>query len=197
MTSRAAGIGPRVHLSPYTDAVDCIAGFFDTQAQAEAARWQLHHTVGLSTPQGALLGPELAPWLAFWRRSRAWRTARCVAGRPWTADAPLMTAAGGLVATLFAMVALAVDGRLGGGPTVLVVLAAMLAGATGGWAASVWSADTAHHRRFRRDIRRQLAAGRWVVLAQDVSGPQQDLAAGLLRDHSAGWCAVYAPWRPL
>jgi hypothetical protein len=79
---------------------------------------------------------------------------------------------------------------------VLVVTGALI-GTAAGWAASGFSARASRYRRFRRDIRIQLVAGHWAVLAHEVPGTHQAAAVQLLREGSIGWCALSAPWLKL
>lgn len=184
------------HEATYNAAPQCVAGFFASQAQAQAAAHQLQQQHGLHADQELLLGPAQSSWLSFARQSRVW-TGRGDEARAGLADAPLMAACGAFVAGLFILIGLALEGVPVDGPLMFMLLIGPLAGALAGWIAATLMAGPAQHRRFNRHIRQQLAAGGWVVLAHHMPMQQQAGAAALLRTQGVGWCAMYPPWRPL
>jgi hypothetical protein len=66
-----------------------------------------------------------------------------------------------------------------------------------GGAGAALSPQPPHYRQFNRAVQRELAAGRWVVLARQVPWAQQAAVVALLRQNSVGWCAMPAPWHTL
>lgn len=187
-----------VHAASCDHALHCMAGFFASEAQAQAVAQQLRQRHGLQADQGLLLGPAHASRLSFARQARSWSHGRLTEEGAGLSDAPLMATLGGFVVGLCILIGMALDGVPDDGLTVLLLLLmGPMAGAMAGWTASALTASPAQQRRFNRHIRCQLAAGGWVVLAHHLPSQEQAGAAALLRARSAGWCAVYAPWRVL
>jgi hypothetical protein len=144
-----------------------------------------------------VLKPAHASWLSFKRQARLWNGGRHSEGQCWRSDALLMALLGALAAGLAGMIWLLVDESLGGAQSLMLLTLSPLAGALVGCLAAGLSPGRPHYRQFNNSVRRELAAGRSVVLAHGVPWPQQARVAGLLREHSVGWCAVSAAWRAL
>ena len=185
------------HLASYDHAMDCMAGFCEGEAQALAAAQQLRNQCGLQANRGLVLGPANASWLLFTREIRSLGLGRHLESRSWLSDAPMMALLGGMTFGLIFAIGVFVVDVQDVRQAILLLLTGPAFGAAAGWAVSGLTAGASQYRRFNRDVRVQLAAGHWAVLAHHVPGPQQAGAAQLLRERSIGWCAVAAPWRLL
>ena len=71
----------------------------------------------------------------------------------------------GIAAGLTLLIGVALSGIPDDRLLLFALLMGPVAGAVAGWTASALTAGPVQHRRFNRQIRQQLAAGAWVVLA--------------------------------
>ena len=80
----------------------------------------------------------------------------------------------------------------------LVVFAAATLGGAAAGACLAWLPRRLPHREdFSRIVRRQLAAGRWALLAHGVPWERQAGSVALLRESGIDWCAVSVVQRTL
>ena len=177
--------------------LECMASAYATESQARQVVQQLQQAHGLMPAQSVVLHPAQASWLSFKRHARAWSGGLHAQDQCWQADWRLMALLGALVAGLGGMAWLLLDEYLSGAQSVMMLLLSPLAGAVVGGLCAGLTPDRPQVRHFNRSVRRELAAGRSVVLAHGVPWPQQALVAGLMREQGVGWCSVSAPWRPL
>lgn len=174
-----------------------MASAYATEAQAQAVALQLQRQHGLLPGQSLVLKPTHASWWTFTRQARSWSGGLHAEGQSWRADVLLMALLGALASGLAGMVWLLVDESMGGADSAMLLVLSPLAGAMLAGLAAGLSPGRPQHRQFNRNVRRELAAGNSVVLAHGVPGLRQAHVAGLLREHSVGWCAVSAAWRAL
>ena len=177
--------------------LECMASAYTSEAQARHVAQQLQQAHGLLPAQSLVLHPAQASWLSFKRHARAWSGGLHAQDQCWQADWRLMALLGALVAGLAGMAWLLLDENLNGAQSVTMLLLSPMAGAVVGGLCAGLTPDRPQVRHFNHSVRRELAAGRSVVLAHGVPWPQQAHVAGLMREQGVGWCSVSAPWRPL
>ena len=177
--------------------IACMAAFYDSREQAQAALNSLGQLPGLDLATAALLGPADAGVLRFGRLSRQWAA-------PWQANrapprSPLWRRVGlGLLlasalAWLWWLQSTSAEfdatttSLVWGGLLAASALAAGLIALGGGWRAPT------RPRRFDRQVRKALSAGAWVVVVHNLSWQTQRDAVDLLRQGSESWCAEPVP----
>lgn len=174
--------------------LDCVAGFHASEAEARRVSGQMMAVHGVLPSQLFLLRPADAAWLPFRNRRRQWARSVDADGQCWLRDAWLMASLGGLAVGLLSVVWLWLDSslglELGSGWELAVFAAAVVLGALADHALAGKAGQTPQHLHFDAVVRRQLASGRWVVLAHGLRWEQQDSVVKLAREQGLGWCAV-------
>jgi hypothetical protein len=85
---------------------------------------------------------------------------------------------------------LALDGSVTMEAGMFVILLSCLTGAAAGASLARLSSDPPSQERFARIVRRQLLAGRWVILVRGVPWERQDSVVTMVRERSVNWSAV-------
>jgi hypothetical protein len=170
--------------------LDSVAGFFQSESQAQETLRRLNLTEGLLDAQVLLLGPTDAAWLPFMLHTRRWVCRPRQDRQPWFRDVWLAALVGALVAVLLCAVSLSLDDGLPLFAALPAFTLAALTGAAAGVGAGWWSKQPAHLEQFAGIVRKQLGAGRWVLLVHGVPWERQARAVALLREDSLNWCAV-------
>jgi hypothetical protein len=175
--------------------LDGVAGYFASEAAAQAMLVALHDRHGLEPAQLELLAPADASWLRFIRRARQWNRSPAPQGQ----SAPVAV---WLSAAVGAVVAVAVVASVGPNwgadqapmtplaVVVAIVLAALAGALAVGGASACLLRQQPQYRSFDRVIRRKLADGQWVVLAHDLPWAQQAPVVALISRFSLNWSAV-------
>lgn len=196
-TAESHRFAPR---APEAQAVDrmlqCIAGFYEDESQARQALLELRDVHHLSSSQVLLMGPRDASPARFAWRSRQWAGRWSTEGRQHAGDLGMSALLGALLAGVVAVLLLVLEF---GAPVAMSprwwrpagwLVAAVLAGAAVG-AGSVALADgTQRPRQFDGNVKRQLAAGRWAVVAHGMPMGRQAGVLSLLRASGRHWSAV-------
>jgi len=188
---------PAPEFVPISRQIACMAGFYDSREQAQAALHRLGQLPGLDPTTAALLGPADVGALRFGRLSRQWAA-------PWQANraaphSPLWRwlGLGLLLASAMAWLwwlqspAAVFDANttslVWAGLLAASALAAGLIALGGGWRAPT------RPRRFDRQVHQALSAGDWVVVVHSLPWQAQRDAVNLQRQGSKSWCAEPTP----
>ena len=173
--------------------LSCMAGFFENEAAARAAMYQLRLLHGLQSSQFVLLSPRDAAPASFARLARRW------SGRWHDRGAPsgdlrwrLAGLAGSLVLLLAGLVGV-MDVSLPPGLLMMAGLGAVLGVSLVAALAALHWPEPPHVRRFETQVQRQLADGCWGLVAHNLPWGRQAGVVNLLRGSSLRWCAVPQP----
>ena len=170
--------------------VDCAAGFFMTESDAQHALTQLRQIPGVLPTQAMLLGAADAAWLPFRRHMRQWSPGPDALGQSWHTDPRLAAVIGALLALPLGVLSLPLIEELSLAPALALVIGMVLAAAAAGAAMACHSRVSAQHQKFTELLRSELANGRWVVVAHNVGWKGQASMLKALCERSANWCAV-------
>jgi len=197
-----SGVRDAAFEPPVDRLLQCIAGFYDSQAQALAAIQQLETEHRLKPSNVLLLGPKDASPARFAWQARQW-TGRWSMEKRRAGDMGMSALLGALLAgglaSLWLVMALGAPVELS--PVwwrpVGWLAAASLAGAAAGAGGVALADRTSRPRVFDSNVRRQLSAGKWAVVAHGVPDASQAGVVGLLRASDRHWVAVAKPLQRL
>lgn len=173
---------------PINRVLECMAGFYQHEADGRAAMRHLRLSLGLLPSQLVLLSPADAGSRRFARLTRHW-AAGPTPGR--AAGGGLRWLWAGLGALLAGLLAALLAGPgLSDAPHLLVLLLSAGLGAAAGAALGQRLGRLPPPRRFDSSVRRQLADGCWAVVVHGVPWASQAAVVTHLRASSVKWCAV-------
>lgn len=190
--SAATAFAPRPAAAnmPIDRVLDCMAGFYQQEADGRAALRHLRLSLGLLPSQLLLLGPCDAGGRRFVRLSRQWAAGPqpdgTAAHSPRWAGAGLGMLLAGLLTAAWWLTGPAVSGEW----RLLAWLLATALGAALGAALSPRGLRVQSPRRFDSNVQRQLAGGCWALVAHGVPWASQAAVVTHLRASSLKWCAV-------
>lgn len=173
---------------PINRVLDCMAGFYQHEADGRAAMRHLRLSLGLLPSQLVLLRPADAGSRRFARLMRHWAAGPSPSRAP---GAGLRWLSAGLGALLAGQLAGLLAGPgLSDARHLLVLLLSSGLGAAAGAALGQRLGRPPPPGRFDSSVRRQLADGYWAVVAHNVPWASQAAVVTHLRASSVKWCAV-------
>lgn len=175
--------------------LDCAAGFFMTEPDAQHALTQLRQIPGVLPAQTLLLGATDAAWLPFKRRERQWSPGPDAPGQSWQTDPRLAAVISAFLALPLGVLALPFIEDLSLAQALAVVIGSALAAAAAGALMALQSGASPQHQKFAELLRSELAQGRWVVVVHDVGWKGQTRMLKALCERSVNWCAVSSEQR--
>lgn len=184
---------------PADPALDCLAGFYVSEAEWHLAARELQFTHDLQPAQLALLRPTDAAPALFSRLARHWLRPSRTPPRlwKWAGDRWLMGGLGALCGGFVAMGLFIADIDTGWLQThqlhLPLMLLAVLVGALVGCGVAVRQRQKAPVRRFERQVRHGLELGLWALVLHDVPFASQAKVAAMVCSRSVRWCAVALP----
>lgn len=184
---------------PADRALDCLAGFYVSEALWALAARELQFNHGLLPTQLARLRPSDAAPALFARLARHWlRPANGpMSDWHWAAERWLMAGLGSLGGGLVAMSVFILDIDSGWleerGLHLELMLAAVLLGALIGTALAARQRLKTPPRSFEAQVRHGLELGLWALVLHDVPFARQAKVATVVCSRSVRWCAVAMP----
>ena len=178
---------PASHL-PIDRVLECMAGFYQHEADGREAMRHLRLSLGLLPSQLVLLRPTDAGNRRFARLARRWAAGQHPSGPANGGLRWLLAGSSALLGGLLAGL-LAGPGQLDARHVLTMLLASGL-GAAAGAALGRQLVRPPTPRRFDSSVHRQLADGCWAVVAHGVPWATQAAVVTHLRASSVKWCAV-------
>jgi hypothetical protein len=184
---------------PADRVLDCLAGFYATEAQWALAARELQFNHGLLPTQVAHLRPTDAAPALFARLARHWLAP---SNRPphamnWAGERWLMAGLGSLCGGLVAMSIFIADIDSAwlqeNGLQLQLMPALILVGAFMGAALAARQRLKAPSRSFEAKVRHGLELGLWALVLHDVPYARQAQVATAVCSRSVRWCAVAKP----
>ena len=173
---------------PVTRVLECMAGFYQHEADGRDAMRHLRLSLGLLPSQLVLLRPADAGSRRFARLARRWAVGQ---RRSRAAGGGLRWLAAGLGALLAGLLVGLLPGPgISDEAHLAMLLLALGLGGGAGLAVGHRLARPVPPRRFDSSVRRQLADGCWAVVAHGVPWASQAAVVTHLRASSVKWCAV-------
>jgi hypothetical protein len=180
---------------PADRALDCLAGFYASEAQWTLAARELRITHGLQPKQLAELRPSDAAPALFSRMARHWLAPSNSAN--WAGERGLMAGMGGLFGGLVAMSGYIADIDTGWlqeqGLHFQLMPVAVLVGALLGAAFATQQRRKAPPRSFEAKVRHGLELGLWALVVHDLPYARQAQVGTTVCSRSVRWCAVARP----
>jgi hypothetical protein len=180
-------------------ALQCIAGVYEDEATARQAMQLLRSDHHLTSSQMQLMGPQDASPARFAWRSRQWTGRWPSEGRQRMGEVAVGALLGALFAGILAMLWLVLEiGTPAAGSEnwwlqLWWTVAAMVGGAVIAAIGTAVADGTRRPRQFDANVRRQLRAGRWAVVAHCVHIDRQAGVLALLRASGRHWSAAAKP----
>lgn len=184
---------------PADRALDCLAGFYASEAQWTMAARELRFTHGLLPTQLTELRPSDAAPALFSRMARHWLVPNDGGSRTWhwAGERGLMAGLGGLCGGLVAMTGYIADIDTGWlqeqGLHLQLMPVAVLVGALLGAAFAARQRRKAPPRSFEAKVRHGLELGLWALVVHDLPYARQAQVGTTLCSRSIRWCAVAKP----
>ncbi len=199
MSAQAALTADMAGSLPVDRALDCLAGFYVSEAQWSLAARELQISHGLLPRQLTQLRPSDAAPALFTRLARHWlRPAHMpTKALDWAGERWLMAGLGSLCGGLVAMSWFIADIDTGWleeqGLHLQLMLAAVLLGGLSGFGLAARRRLKAPPRSFEAQVRHGLELGLWVLVLHDLPFASQTKLAASLCSRSVRWCAVALP----
>ena len=169
--------------------LSCMAGFYPSQAQAQAALRSVQVAQHLLPAQPVLLSPADAGCLRFARLSRQWASDQQGGAPRRLGGVLLASAVGASLASLAALAVLLWEAPEFDAWLVMMLLALQgLGGLLGAGLFALWVRLRPRHR-FDEQVRQQLSLGCWALVLYQVPWAGQAAVVRLLRSTSLRWCA--------
>ncbi|MBL0147480.1 MAG: hypothetical protein IPP87_01575 [Ideonella sp.] len=182
------------------DAIDrvlqCMAGFFGAEADAQQAVRRLQHDHQLAPAQVLLLAPRDGTRFRFARRSRDWARRWPKADAAAVPDRALGALAGAVLGAAASLLWISVNMTQWDGdpfaywvPPLAWSVAAMVLTAGLGAGLVQWFDGTQRPQRFNGHVQRQLVAGHWAVVVHNVPWTRQAEVLSTIQQTSQLWSA--------
>lgn len=184
---------------PVDRALDCLAGFYVSEAQWALTARELQFSHGVLPAQLTQLRPTDAAPALFTRQARRWLSpaSNPLRGWHWSGERWLMMGLGSLGGGLVAMCAFIADIDSGwlqeAGLHLPLMLAAVLIGALVGAAVATRQRLKLPPRSFEGQVRHGLEIGLWALVLHDLPFAAQAGVAVTVCSRSVRWCAVALP----